>query len=152
SEGMTDTILAIDLGGTNYRAGSASRDNPAAVTTLGEWAAPTTRDAFLDMLRTQLETLGAKRLGLGIPGLATGTVCRWVPNLPYFDGRDLAEALPGIEIGLGNDAQLALLAEVGAGAAKGLTDVVLLAIGTGIGSSVMSCGRIVAGAGGGACS
>jgi glucokinase len=75
-----------------------------------------------------------------------------VPNLPYLDGLDLAQALPGISIGLGNDAQLSLLAEVRAGAAKGLSDAVLLAIGTGIGSAVLASGTIVAGHAGGACS
>ncbi len=149
---MSDTILAIDLGGTRYRAGRALAGDPATVEPMGEWPAPMTRSTFIEMVRSQLDELGATRLGIGIPGLATGTVCRWVPNLPYLDGLDLAEALPGIEIGLGNDAQLALLAEVAAGSAKGLSDVVLLAIGTGIGSAVMTAGRIVAGSGGGACS
>lgn len=149
---MSDAILAIDLGGTRYRAGRASRSSPANIEPLGEWPAPMTRPVFLDMLRGHLNEIGAMRLGIGVPGLATGTTCRWVPNLPYLDGLDFAEALPGVEIGLGNDAQLALLAEVGAGSAKGLTDVVLLAIGTGIGSAVMAGGRIIAGAGGGACS
>ena len=119
---------------------------------IGEWPAPATRAAFLDMLSTQLAATRATRLGIGIPGLARGATCHWVPNLSWLDGLDLAAALPGIEIGLGNDAQLSLLAEAGAGAARGLTDVVLLAIGTGIGSAVLTDGRIVAGAGGGACS
>ena len=149
---MSDAILAIDLGGTRYRAGRASRANPAEIEPLGEYPAPMTRAVFLEMVRSHLDELGATRLGIGVPGLATGTTCRWVPNLPYLDGLDLAEALPGISIGLGNDAQLALLAEAGAGAARGLTDVVLLAIGTGIGSAVMAGGRIIAGSGGGACS
>jgi glucokinase len=149
---MTETILAIDLGGTRYRAGTASRDNPADVRHLGEWPAPATRDELLAMLRGHLTETVATRLGLGIPGLAQGTTCRWVPNLPYLDGLDLSEALPGIEIGLGNDAQLALLAEASAGAVTGLTDVILLAVGTGIGSAVMTDGRIVPGSGGGACS
>lgn len=149
---MSDAILAIDLGGTRYRAGRASRANPAEIEPLGEYPAPMTRAVFLEMVRSHLDELGATRLGIGVPGLATGTACRWVPNLPYLDGLDLAEALPGISIGLGNDAQLALLAEAGAGAARGLTDVVLLAIGTGIGSAVMAGGRIIAGSGGGACS
>jgi predicted NBD/HSP70 family sugar kinase len=149
---MTETILAIDLGGTRYRAGTASHDNPADVRHLGEWPAPATRTDFLAMLRGHLAETGAKRLGLGIPGLAQATTCRWVPNLPYLDGLDLSEALPGIEIGLGNDAQFALLAEASAGAVTGLTDVILLAIGTGIGSAVMTEGRIVPGSGGGACS
>lgn len=149
---MRDAILAIDLGGTNYRAGRATLADPAAVEILGEHPAPQDRAAFLDMVQNHLDDLGATRLGIGIPGLATGTTCRWVPNLPWLDGLDLAEVLPGTSIGLGNDAQLALLAEASAGAAKGLTDVILLAVGTGIGSAVMTGGRIVAGAGGGACS
>jgi glucokinase len=149
---MSETILAIDLGGTRYRAARAARDNPAELEFLGEWPAPATRPAFLEMVTRQLADAGATRLGLGIPGLAMGTTCRWVPNLPYLDGLDLASAFPGAAIGLGNDAQLALLAETAAGAAKGLSDVILLAIGTGIGSAVMTDGRIVAGSNGGACS
>ncbi len=149
---MSDAILAIDLGGTRYRAGRASLANPAAVEPLGEYPAPDTRPVFLEMVRRHLAEIGASRLGIGVPGLAIGTTCRWVPNLPWLDGLDFAEALPGTSVGLGNDAQLALLAEAGAGAALGLTDVILLAIGTGIGSAVMAGGRIIAGAGGGACS
>lgn len=149
---MNETILAIDLGGTRYRAGLASTSNPAEVEPVGAWPAPMTRSTFLEMVQSHLAEHRATRLGIGVPGLATGTTCRWVPNLPYLDGLDLAEALPDVAIGLGNDAQLALLAEVRAGAAKGLTDAVLLAIGTGIGSAVLAGGRIIAGSGGGACS
>jgi len=145
-------ILAIDLGGTRCRAGLATSDDPAAVQPVGEWAAPQSRAAFLALLREQLAAHGASRLGLGIPGLAQGSVCRWVPNLDYLDGLDLGAALPGVTVGLGNDAQLALLAEIGAGAASGMSDAILIAIGTGIGSAVLSGGRIVAGAHGGACS
>lgn len=149
---MSDTILAIDLGGTRFRAGLASRFNPAVVEPLGEWPAPMSRDGFIEMITGQLAQIGAQRLGIGVPGLATGTVCRWVPNLPYLDGLNLSVAFAGIDIGLGNDAQLALLAEATAGAAKDLKDTVLLAIGTGIGSAVMTDGRIVGGSRGGACS
>jgi glucokinase len=145
-------ILAVDLGGTRCRAGLATLDDPAGVQPVGEWPAPPSRAAFLALLHAQLAAHGASRLGLGIPGLAEGSVCRWVPNLGYLDGLDLAAALPGVTVGLGNDAQLALLAERGAGAARGLDDAILLAIGTGIGSAVLSGGRIVAGAHGGACS
>lgn len=149
---MTGRILAIDLGGTHYRAGLATIADPADVTGLGEWPAPATRSAFVAQLSQQLAAHGATHLGIGIPGLARGTVCHWVPNLPYLDGLDLATAFPDCVIGLGNDAQLALLAEVSAGAAGGLSDAILLAIGTGIGSAVLAGGRIVAGSTGAACS
>ncbi len=149
---MSDTILAIDLGGTHCRAGLAPLSDPASVQPLGDWPAPPSRDAFVALLSQQVRANHVTHLGIGIPGLANGTICRWVPNLPYLDGLDLAEAFPGATIGLGNDAQLALLAEVSAGAARGLDDVILLAIGTGIGSAVLAGGRIVAGSNGGACS
>ena len=145
-------ILAIDLGGTRLRAGIAPIDNPAMVAPVGEWAAPQDLAAFREQLEGLVATHGATRLGLGIPGLARGTSCVWVPNLGYLDGSDLTQLFPGLSIGLGNDAQLALLAEVSAGAASGLSDAILLAIGTGIGSAVFSGGRIVKGANGGACS
>ncbi|MDC9823958.1 ROK family protein [Devosia sp. ZB163] len=145
-------ILAIDLGGTRFRAGVADLANPGSVVAKGEWTAPQTREDFLALVRQQLDEHGATQLGLGIPGLAQGTTCRWVPNLPYLDGLDLADELGGVSIGLGNDAQLALLAEAKAGAANGLSDAVLLAIGTGIGSAVLAGGRIITGSGGGACS
>lgn len=149
---MSDIILAVDLGGTRYRAGLASSSDPASVESIGEWAAPATRAEFIDLLSGQMAEHGATRLGIGIPGLARDAMCRWVPNLPYLDGLDLAATFPTASIGLGNDAQLALLAEVSAGAASGLNDAILLAIGTGIGSAVLAGGRIVSGSKGGACS
>ena len=145
-------VLAIDLGGTRLRAGLADAAAPEAVEPIGEWPAPQTRDAFVQQVRGLITAHGASRLGMGIPGLARGTTCIWVPNLGYLDGADLKMLFPGVEIGLGNDAQFALLAEARAGAARELSDAILLAIGTGIGSAVLAGGRIVRGGKGGACS
>jgi len=149
---MTSPILAIDLGGTKLRAGRADECQPDDVTSIGSWPAPQTLDAFRDLVAGLLAEHGATRLGIGIPGLARGTVCAWVPNLGYLDGNDLEHFFPGVEIALGNDAQFALLAEVSAGAGKGLSDAILLAIGTGIGSAVLVGSRVVKGSRGGACS
>lgn len=145
-------ILAVDLGGTRLRAGIASVENPAAVTPVGEWPAPRDLAQFRGRVLGLAAEHTATRLGLGIPGLARGTTCIWVPNLGYLDGSDLSVLFPELSIGLGNDAQLALLAETAAGAACGVGDAILLAIGTGIGSAVLSGGRILKGAHGGACS
>jgi glucokinase len=149
---MSESILAVDVGGTRYRAGIAASDDPSALRTIGAWPAPRTLDEFVGLIGSQLEEYGAVRLGLAIPGLAERTTCRWVPNLPYLDGFDLARRFPGIGVALGNDAHFALLAEVSAGAAAELTDALLIAVGTGIGSAVLADGRIVRGSGGGACS
>lgn len=144
--------LCIDLGGTNMRAGLASPDGPTAPELIFNGPAPSGLDAFRDSVAGLLAKHAVTRLGIAIPGLANGTVCAWVPNLPYLDGADLASLFPGIDIALGNDAHFALLAESAAGTARDLRHALLLAIGTGIGSAVLADGRIVRGAGGGATS
>lgn len=144
--------LAIDLGGTNLRAGLSDPARPEQIEPIGSWPAPGGRRAFEELIRRLLADHAVSQMGIAVPGLAVGTTCVWIPNLPYLDGLDLATAFPDIPIALGNDAQLALLAEASAGAAKGLSDVILLAIGTGIGSAVLSGSRILRGARGGAAS
>jgi predicted NBD/HSP70 family sugar kinase len=145
-------VLAIDLGGTNLRAAVYAGD-PSALRLLTHETAPIDRTAFADRLaalRTQAGDIEA--IGFAVPGLVEATTCRWIPNLPYLDGLDMQTLLPGMRIGIGNDAQIALLAEASAGAAKGMSDAILLSIGTGIGSAVLANGSIVAGSRGGACS
>jgi glucokinase len=145
-------VLAIDLGGTNLRAAIFTGDI-AALEIPSREPAPAGLDAFvarINALRADAGTVDA--LGIAVPGLVEGTVCRWIPNLPFLDGVDLQALFPDLPIALGNDAQIALLAEAVEGSAKGMSDAILLAIGTGIGSAVLANGRIVAGAQGGACS
>jgi predicted NBD/HSP70 family sugar kinase len=148
---MTD-VLAIDLGGTNLRAAVYSGD-VQSLRMLAREAAPADRAAFTARLAGLIREEGAiEAIGFAVPGLVEGTTCRWIPNLPYLDGLDMQAYFPGLRIGIGNDAQIALLAEACAGAAKGMSDAILLSIGTGIGSAVLANGAIVAGAHGGACS
>jgi glucokinase len=144
------TRLAIDLGGTNMRAAPVGADGfPGRAETRD---APRSRQEFLVRLQYLIGHHGADRLGIGVPGLAQGPVMTWIPNLGFLDGLDLAAAFPGVSIALGNDAQLALLAEATHGAAKGRRNALLLSIGTGIGSAVLAEGRIVHGSKGAACS
>lgn len=145
-------VLAIDLGGTNLRAACCEGD-PSALRMLAQEKAPPNLATFaarLASLRAEAGPIDA--IGLAVPGLVEGTTCRWIPNLPYLDGLDMQALFPELRVGLGNDAQIALLAEASAGAAAGMSDAILLAIGTGIGSAVLANGAIVAGAHGGACS
>jgi glucokinase len=145
-------VLAIDLGGTHLRAAIYTGDI-AAMEPLGREPAPLDRASFVSRLAALIKQAGAATaIGLAVPGLVDGSLCRWVPNLAFLDGADLATLLPCPAVVAGNDAQMALLAEARAGAAAGLSDAILLAIGTGIGSAVLAGGRIVAGAHGGACS
>ncbi|RUU04070.1 ROK family protein [Mesorhizobium sp. USDA-HM6] len=144
-------VLAIDLGGTNLRTAVCTGDI-AALAQQSHEPAPGNLDAFVARVRAFGEAGNVEALGLAVPGLVEGSVCRWMPNLPWLDGIDIAALFPGISVAVGNDAQIALLAEAAEGAAKGVSDAILLAMGTGIGSAVLANGRIVAGAHGGACS
>lgn len=145
-------VLALDLGGTNMRAARYAGD-PSALTLLTHEAAPGSRAMFVERLaKLRAEAGDIEAIGFAVPGLVEGTTCRWIPNLPYLDGLDMQALFPGLRVGIGNDAQIALLAEASAGAAKGMSDAILLSIGTGIGSAVLASGGIVAGSRGGACS
>jgi predicted NBD/HSP70 family sugar kinase len=149
---MTEKVLAVDVGGTRFRVGVADAENPVLVRTIAEWPVPRDRQSFLALCSEQLAASGARRLGIGVPGLARDVSCVWIPNLPYLDGLNLELAFPDTSVALGNDAQFALVAERAAGAAGGRSDALLLAIGTGIGSAVLAGGRIITGTSGGACS
>jgi glucokinase len=151
------SVLALDLGGTSLRAAFAPSGEPAALEPIARWPAPASAGALRDIVRTLIagHAAGSALTGIGItiPGLVEGTVSRWVPNLPFLDGIDLADLFDaGVPVAAGNDAQMALLAEASVGAAADLQDAILLAVGTGIGSAVLTGGRIVRGAHGGACS
>jgi glucokinase len=127
------------------------------MTHLGRRPAPQTLDDFARQFAEVVALAGDVTIvGIGItaPGLVEGTICRWIPNLPYLDGVDLSH-LAGPHAGLfalGNDAHFALLAEATLGAASGIANAILLAIGTGIGSAVLADGLIVRGSHGGAAS
>jgi len=144
------SILCIDLGGTRLRAALLSAAGEAEP--LGDWPAPADLETFRRRVADLIDAHRASKLGVAVPGLASGAVCVWAPNLPYLDGVDLARMFSGVTVALGNDAQLALLAEAALGAAHNASDVILLAIGTGIGSAVLADRRIVRGARGAAAS
>lgn len=154
-----EIIVGVDLGGTRLRAGAAPADvaMPVAgnVSELADRPAPATLGELgvaLDAMLIAASALGHVRgLGIAVPGLVAGTTCRWVPNLPYLDGVDLA-AITAHVVAVGNDAHLSLLAEACEGAAAGCDTALLLALGTGIGSAVLSGGRILRGSSGAACS
>lgn len=152
-------VAGIDLGGTNIRVAVHDPAGPPLPTgSAGVTSGPAPRS--LEELRDVIGRLGAQSLGgvgIAIPGLVEATTCRWVPNLAYLDGVDLAAEVraatrAAMPVAVGNDAHLALLAEARWGAAARMTDVILLAIGTGIGSAVLAGGSIVRGSRGAAAS
>ncbi len=152
-------VLGVDLGGTKVRAALAGLDGkvwvelvePADAGVPGALAGQIRR--ILGELRGQAgiaDPRDVRAAGFALPVTihpVTGAIGSFhnVPGLGGADPRgELATAL-GIPVAIGNDADLAALAEGRHGAATGERDHVVIAIGTGIGMGIVSAGRLVRG-------
>jgi len=154
-----DYGIGIDLGGTEIKAAAHALADGAL---LCQKTAPA-RDGervgeqpgFLHEakgLLEQIETAQGARasvIGVSAPGLAAPDG-RSIANMPGrldgLVGLDWGDAL-GREtpVPVLNDAHAALLGEVWLGAAKGLSDALMLTLGTGVGGAVVSGGRLLTG-------
>jgi glucokinase len=98
---------------------------------------------------------GLTRVGASVPGPADARRGLLInpPNLPAWHDAPIGAALReafGVEVRIENDANAAALAEHTAGAGRGASDMVYLTMSTGVGAGVISGGRLLTGAFGGA--
>ena len=130
---------------------------------VAERRAPTPRggqavvDALAAVVRHLAEVVAPRpvvAVGVGVAGLVDRAGClRYGPNLPGIVDLDvrgdleaaLAPDLP-VAVTVDNDATTATWGEVALGAARGATDAVFVALGTGIGGGVVIGGRVRRGA------
>ncbi len=143
-------VAGVDLGGTNIRLAIADLDGKI----LARWNVSTrgnrTPNKIVNLIRSGLHHLlqqtgiSEKRLlatGLGAPGITdvrAGTVIS-APNLQDWQSvplRDMLESKLKIPAVVENDVNTAALGESWAGSAKGVSNFVFLAIGTGIGAGI----------------
>ncbi|HLJ03967.1 MAG TPA: ROK family protein [Solirubrobacteraceae bacterium] len=148
-------IIGVDMGGTKLLAGALDTDFyvhrrvQRSVSGLDQSAV---LDITVDAVQEATELAGGtvEAVGFGIPSLIDRRTGRAVVavNLPLFDvpfADVMAERL-GLPVFVDNDANVAVLAEHRAGAARGCTHVVLLTIGTGIGGGLILDDRVYRGA------
>jgi glucokinase len=144
---MSTDIVAIDVGGTTLKGARYGLDGLLAVAT-----APTPRTDVVRAiveLSTRLRSGQTGAVGVVVPGLvdeATGTV-RYAANLNWRDvplRHALASALE-LPIALGHDVAEAARAEA---AASGSSDLLFVALGTGIGAAHVVAGMPRRGAAG----
>jgi glucokinase len=153
-------VLAFDVGGTDMK--SAIVDAEGRV--LGLRRTPTPRDsgdpagaivaALAELARLhRSEAPGVQPIsaGVSVPGLVDerAGVGIFASNLGWRDApiRELADRALGLPVAFGHDVRAAGDAEHRLGAARGLGDVVVLAIGTGIAGSLVLDGRPYSGGG-----
>jgi glucokinase len=157
---MPDFSIGVDLGGTNLRI--------AAVSASGEMLEKVTlgtklalgRNHVIDEMCTVIQRLSGKYkatgeflgAGIGVPGLIdlqTGMMRKAV-NLPGWENyparaeieRRLGLPMNGARVVLENDARVAALGEQWLGAARGVPNMAMLTLGTGIGGGIVLGGKI----------
>ena len=152
---MTAPVVGVDLGGTKIF--GVRLDHDGADATIAEVAAeakqptPTgtaddVADAITGVVRSLHDT--PRAVGIGTPGVVRpdSGVVLYAPNLPGFDrpvplGDMVAERV-GAPVVLANDVNAAAFGEVGAGAARGVADVLAVWLGTGLGAGLVLDGRL----------
>ena len=156
------TVLGVDLGGTKLRAALAGPDG-AVLAERVERTAHGDGGAIPGQVARALATLcartgvapGAVRAaGLALPvAVDPDSGASWsTQNVPGLAGVDVTGAFEqalGMPVVLDNDGNCAALGEGRSGAAVGVADFVVVVIGTGIGSGIVSGGRLLRGAHGG---
>ncbi|WP_299959176.1 ROK family protein [uncultured Modestobacter sp.] len=153
-------VLAIDVGGTSMKGAVVTRDGrPVLVERWPTDPATDTVAAIAGHLRTlaavardhDLDVVGAGVVTPGMIDEATGTVV-YASNLDWRDVPLRAElaAATGLPVVTGHDVRTAGLAEQLLGAARGVSDFVLVTIGTGVAAALVTDGRPVTGDGGAA--
>jgi glucokinase len=159
---VTGSAVGVDVGGTKVLA--LAVDSGATVLAERRVETPADGEELLEAVAGVVVELweaasgsAGGAVGVGMPGLVDPTgVLRFAPNLPGVVGLDvvgglqrrLAAARPGGSgaVVVDNDATCAGAAEHLAGAARGVSDAILVTLGTGIGGAIVSGGSLLRGA------
>lgn len=144
--------IGVDLGGTKMLVGVL--DGTETSWESREASTGQSEDELVELLVREVceardARPGARAVGLGIPatidharGVAVSAVNLPLENLAI---RDLVEERVGLPVFVDNDANVAALAEFLYGAAKGMPDIVMLTVGTGIGGGLILGGEVYRG-------
>jgi glucokinase len=154
---MTEYSIGLDLGGTNLRAAAIDRDGRMLHVVTGRTQYSEGRDAIMaDMVeaisaeRGRQGVTGLAGIGVVVPGfisLEEGVIrnCNNIPSLENFPMREQLSQSLNAPVILENDANAAALGEQWMGAGRGVSDLVLLTLGTGIGGGIVSDGKMLRG-------
>lgn len=148
-------LIGVDVGGTNIRVLSVDESDHARVTMRSSTPTPDDADELADCIvalvgdHLAADTVEAP-IGIAVAGLAhrSGTV-HYSPNIRCLVHYPLASTVAaglGHQVVMGNDANAACWAEYRIGAGRGVDDVLLVTLGTGIGTGMIIGGRLVEGA------
>ncbi|MBC8248400.1 MAG: ROK family protein [Anaerolineales bacterium] len=151
-------IIGVDLGGTQIRAALADGEGSILRRTSCLTLAEEGLEPVIGRIKGAIyEVMGSTERGQvqGIGVVAPGPLDPWkgvimdAPNLPGWKNvplKDLMEEEFGLPVFVGNDANLAALAEQRFGAGQGVSDLIYITVSTGIGGGIIADNRLLLGA------
>ena len=157
---MKEYAFGIDLGGTTAKIGLFTTSGAllekweVATDTshAGEHILENLAAAVLDKMKEKsIQPEQVEGVGIGVPGpvLDSSIVPIVCANLGGWGERNVSAQLSGLLDGLnvlvGNDANVAALGEIWMGAAKGAKNAVMVTLGTGVGGGVVVNGKVIDG-------
>ena len=151
--------IGIDLGGTNIAIGIVDENYKIVlkdkVPTRTERPTSEIIDDMANLCASLVERLGITFDDIGYAGIAApgsidpvNGVVRYANNIKmsnYPIADELKKRIPLKKVYLENDANAAALAEAKAGAGKGLNDVIMITLGTGVGGGIVIGGKLYSG-------
>ena len=155
------SVLGVDVGGTKTAVGPVDREGTQLAPPITTLTQTTDADVLVAGLTStirralsEFERFAPGAVGLACAGTVDGARGEVItsPNLPLRDApiAALLQVALGIPVVIENDGNAAVLGEVVAGAANGLNNVVMLTLGTGVGSGLLLEGELYRGANGAA--
>lgn len=150
-------VVGIDIGGTNTKFGIVDRKGnvlTSGVLPTGKFKTPKSFvNALHQQLKDQIKANGGtgrfKGIGIGAPNgnIHTGNIehaanLKWKGIVPLAK---LVKAKFGLPVVVTNDANAAAIGEMMYGAAKGMKDFLVITLGTGVGSGIVTNGKLVYG-------
>jgi glucokinase len=140
-------VMAVDLGGT--KTAIALIDDCGGIADKQKAPAASNFGATVEQILSR-HTSSIAAVGVIVPGIYEATTGKaWAPNLWGSDFHPLRAELEqklGVPVSISSDRTGSVLAEQWRGAARGLRDVLFVAVGTGIGVGILSGGEPLEGA------
>ncbi|MFD4421196.1 ROK family protein [Agromyces sp. NPDC058484] len=162
---MADVVLTYDVGGTKTAAALVDADHTILDTVVAPTPAADGPDAVIativdlaSTLRGRTETARIRAVGIGTAGVvdvSRGEIISATDTFTGWPGTRLADrvrdelarlGVGAVPVDVQNDVDACALGEARHGAARGASNVVVVAVGTGVGAGVVVDGRVIRGA------
>jgi glucokinase len=147
-------FVGVDFGATNLKAGLVERSGRIIARARSRTMASRGKESVLGRIAGLVKKLAGDRdvvVGVACPGPVNGStgIVYNPPNLPGWDAvnlkRELEDVL-GMPVWIENDANMVAYGEWKFGAGRGVSSLICLTLGTGIGSGLILDGRLYTGA------